>query len=59
MNSCCSALILGSGGSSILTHLEWTEEHVEFSRFNIHREATDKQCADLETETTVVRVVHL
>lgn len=27
--------------------LEWPEEQVKFSRFNIYREATDKQCPDL------------
>lgn len=32
------------------THLEWPEEQVEFSGFNVHREATDEQCPDLKTE---------
>lgn len=56
VHSCCAALSLGSGGSWILTHLERPEEQVEFSRFNIHGEAADKQCPDLETETAMVRV---
>lgn len=37
------------------THLEWPEQQVEFSGFNVHREATDEQCPDLGTETTEVR----
>lgn len=42
-------------GGWVQTHLEWPEEQVEFSGFDVHREATDKQCPDLGTETTVVR----
>ena len=37
------------------THLERPEEQIEFSGFNVHREATDEQCPDLGTETTEVR----
>lgn len=43
------------GGGWVQTHLEWPEEKVEFSGFNVHREAADEQCPDLGTETTVVR----
>jgi hypothetical protein len=43
------------GRGWVLTHLEWPEEQVKFSGFNVHGEATDEQCPDLGTETTVVR----
>lgn len=42
-------------GGQVLTHLEWPEEQVEFSGFNVHREAADEQRPDLGTETIVVR----